>query len=376
MEHALHAASFETRLGITNRRRNRDVLASYLPLGSGSLRADVHVMRRILVTGGAGFLGSHLCERLLDEGHHVICLDNFYTGHRENVAHLVEGTHARRFELVRHDVVDHYYIEVDQIYHLACPASPPHYQRNPVRTMKTCVLGTMNMLELAQQTGARVLITSTSEIYGEPEIHPQREEYWGHVNPIGKRSCYDEGKRSGEAMAVAYAQHHDVDVRIVRIFNTYGPRMNEHDGRVISNFITQALRDQPITIYGDGSQTRSFCYQSDLIAGLLAMMDADSDPGPVNLGTQQELTVREIADVIVRLTESRSKLEFHPLPSDDPTRRRPDISKARRVLGWQPRVSLADGLAATIEFYRSRMPVLRGNGLRKAAARAAISSVK
>ncbi|HEU4611330.1 MAG TPA: NAD-dependent epimerase/dehydratase family protein, partial [Kofleriaceae bacterium] len=232
-------------------------------------------MRRILVTGGAGFLGSHLCERLLDEGHHVICLDNFYTGHTENVAHLGEGPHARRFELVRHDVVDHYYTEVDQIYHLACPASPPHYQRNPVRTLKTSVLGTMNMLELAQQTGARVLVTSTSEIYGEPELHPQREDYWGHVNPIGKRSCYDEGKRCGEAMAAAYAQQHRVDVRVVRIFNTYGPRMNEYDGRVISNFITQALREQPLTVYGDGSQTRSLCYQSDLIAGLVAMMNTD-----------------------------------------------------------------------------------------------------
>jgi UDP-glucuronate decarboxylase len=333
-------------------------------------------MRRILVTGGAGFLGSHLCERLLDEGHHVICLDNFYTGHAENVAHLIEGPHARRFELVRHDVVDHYYVEVDQIYHLACPASPPHYQRNPVRTLKTSILGTMNMLELAQQTGARVLITSTSEIYGEPEIHPQREDYWGHVNPIGKRSCYDEGKRCGEAMAVAYAQQHRVNVRVVRIFNTYGPRMNEYDGRVISNFITQALREQPITIYGDGSQTRSLCYQSDLINGLLAMMDSASDPGPVNLGTQQELSVREIADTILQLTKSSSKIEHHPLPSDDPTRRRPDISKARRVLGWQPRVTLAEGLAETIEYYRSRLPSRRFNGHRKPDARSAISSVK
>jgi UDP-glucuronate decarboxylase len=334
-------------------------------------------MRRILVTGGAGFLGSHLCERLLDAGHHVICLDNFYTGRPENVAHLSEGPHARRFELVRHDVVDHYYVEVDQIYHLACPASPPHYQRNPVRTLKTCVLGSIHMLELAQQTGARVLITSTSEIYGEPEMHPQREDYWGHVNPIGKRSCYDEGKRCGEALSVAYAQQHDVDVRVVRIFNTYGPRMNEYDGRVISNFITQALRDQPITIYGDGSQTRSLCYQSDLIAGLLAMMDTDTDPGPLNLGTQQEMTVFEIAQTIIELTKSSSRLEHHPLPSDDPTRRRPDISKARQVLGWQPTVSLADGLAETIEYYRSRLPARRGNGHRKTAAgRVAISSVK
>ncbi len=332
-------------------------------------------MRRILVTGGAGFLGSHLCERLLEDGHHVICLDNFYTGHAENVVDLADGEHARRFELVRHDVVDHYYTEVDQIYHLACPASPPHYQRNPVRTLKTSVIGTMNMLELAQQTGARLLITSTSEIYGEPEIHPQREDYWGHVNPIGKRSCYDEGKRCGEAMAIAYAQQHHVDVRVVRIFNTYGPRMNEYDGRVISNFVTQALRDQPITVYGDGSQTRSLCYQSDLIDGLLAMMNEDADPGPVNLGTQQELTINEIAQTILKLTKSSSAIEYQPLPSDDPTRRRPDISKARRVLGWQPRVSLAEGLAATIEYYRARMPSRRGNGPRKAIA-AGISSVK
>jgi UDP-glucuronate decarboxylase len=334
-------------------------------------------MRRTLVTGGAGFLGSHLCERLLDEGHHVICLDNFYTGHPENVAHLAEGPHGRRFELVRHDVVDHYYVEVDQIYHLACPASPPHYQRNPVRTLKTCVLGTVHMLELAQQTGARILVTSTSEIYGEPEMHPQREDYWGHVNPIGKRSCYDEGKRCGEALSVAYAEQHDVDVRVVRIFNTYGPRMNEYDGRVISNFITQALREQPISIYGDGSQTRSLCYQRDLIAGLLAMMETATDPGPINLGTQQEMTVLEIAQTIIELTKSSSRLEHHPLPSDDPTRRRPDISKARRVLGWQPEVSLADGLAETIDYYRSRMPARRGNGHRKSeAARVAISSLK
>lgn len=333
-------------------------------------------MRRILVTGGAGFLGSHLCEHLLDDGHHVICLDNFYTGHRENVAHLIEGPHARRFELVRHDVVDHYYVEVDQIYHLACPASPPHYQRNPVRTLKTCVVGTMNMLELAQQTSARLLISSTSEIYGEPQVHPQPEHYWGHANPIGKRSCYDEGKRCGEAMAVAYAQQLHVDVRVVRIFNTYGPRMNEYDGRVISNFITQALREQPLTVYGDGSQTRSLCYQSDLIAGLLLMMETTEDPGPINLGTQQEMTVREIADCILGLTSSASRIEYHPLPSDDPTRRRPDTTKAQRVLGWQPQVSLTEGLSETIEYYRSRMPARRGNGHRKAGRPAVISSVK
>jgi UDP-glucuronate decarboxylase len=333
-------------------------------------------MQRILVTGGAGFLGSHLCERLLDAGHRVLCVDNFYTGHHENVEHLAVGPHARRFELVRHDVVDGYYVEVDQIYHLACPASPPHYQHNPVRTLKTCVLGTMNMLELAQQTGARLLLTSTSEIYGDPESHPQREDYWGHVNPIGKRSCYEEGKRCGEALAVAYAQQHRVDVRVVRIFNTYGPRMNEYDGRVISNFITQALQDQPITIYGDGTQTRSLCYQSDLIDGLLAMMDVETNPGPVNLGAPEELTVHEIADTILRVTSSRSKLEYHPLPSDDPTRRRPDISKAQRVLGWEPTIPFADGLVDTIAYYRSRLPAQRGKGQRRSDGRAAISSVK
>jgi UDP-glucuronate decarboxylase len=326
-------------------------------------------MRRILVTGGAGFLGSHLCTRLVEAGHHVICLDNFYTGHPENVAHLRTGELARNFDLVRHDVVDRYYAEVDEIYHLACPASPVHYQHNPVRTLKTAVVGTMNVLELAQQTGARVLLSSTSEIYGEPEIHPQREDYWGHANPIGKRSCYDEGKRCGEALAVAYASQHRVDARIVRIFNTYGPRMHEADGRVVSNFITQALRNLPLTVYGDGSQTRSLCYQSDLIEGLIAMMKTTTDPGPVNLGNAEEMTVRELAELVAELTGSKLAIELKPLPSDDPTRRRPDITRARHVLGWEPRVAAREGITETIEYYRSRLPSRTGNGHHRSATR-------
>jgi UDP-glucuronate decarboxylase len=318
-------------------------------------------MRRVLVTGGAGFLGSHLCTRLLEEGHHVICLDNFYTGRPENVAHLMNGERARSFELVHHDVVECYQAEVDEIYHLACPASPVHYQHDSVRTLKTAVVGTINMLELAQRTGARILIASTSEIYGEPQVHPQREDYWGHANPIGKRSCYDEGKRCGEALAVAYAAHHHVSTRIVRIFNTYGPRMHEEDGRVVSNFIGQALTGQPLTIYGDGSQTRSLCYESDLIDGLIAMMQLGVDPGPINLGNPSELTVRRIAEVVIELSGSRSPIEHRPLPPDDPTRRRPDITKARRILRWEPRVTLTEGLARTIEYYRARLPAQRGN---------------
>jgi UDP-glucuronate decarboxylase len=298
----------------------------------------------------------------VENGDHVICLDNFFTGHPENVAALRTGAQAHRFDLVRHDVVDRYYAEVDEIYHLACPASPPHYQRNPVRTLKTAVVGTMNILELAQATGARVLIASTSEVYGEPEIHPQREDYWGHVNSIGKRACYDEGKRCGEALATAYAEQHGVEVRIARIFNTYGPRMDEHDGRVISNFITQALRDQPLTIYGDGSQTRSLCFYTDLINGLIRLMAHPRNPGPVNLGNPEELSVRHIAELVRELTGSGSSIEYRPLPSDDPTRRRPDISKARRVLGWQPRVSAAEGIARTIDYFRTLVPARSGNG--------------
>jgi UDP-glucuronate decarboxylase len=319
-------------------------------------------MRRVLITGGAGFLGSHLCSQLVENGDHVICLDNFFTGHPENVAQLSTGPQSHRFELVRHDVVDRYYAEVDEIYHLACPASPPHYQRNPVRTLKTAVVGTMNILELAQATGARVLIASTSEVYGEPEIHPQCEDYWGYVNSIGKRACYDEGKRCGEALATAYAEQHGVEIRLARIFNTYGPRMHEQDGRVISNFVTQVLCGQPLTIYGDGSQTRSLCFCSDLIEGLMRLMAHPRDPGPVNLGNPEELSVRQIADLVRELAGSSSPIDYRPLPADDPTRRRPDISKARCVLGWEPRVSAAEGIARTIDYFRSRVPARSGNG--------------
>jgi UDP-glucuronate decarboxylase len=319
-------------------------------------------MRRVLITGGAGFLGSHLCARLLDEGHHVICLDNFDTGHPGNIAQLGTGAHAHRFELVWHDVVDRYQAEVDEIYHLACPASPPHYQRNPVRTLTTAVVGTMNILELAQATGARVLIASTSEIYGEPQLHPQREDYWGHVNPIGKRACYDEGKRCGEAFAAAYADQHGVETRVARIFNTYGPRMHQDDGRVISNFVTQALRDEPLTIYGDGSQTRSLCFYADLIEGLVRLMAHPRDPGPVNLGNPEELSVRQIAELVRELAGSASPIDYRPLPPDDPTRRRPDIAKARRVLDWAPRVSAAEGIARTIEYFRTILPVRASSG--------------
>jgi UDP-glucuronate decarboxylase len=329
-------------------------------------------MRRVLITGGAGFLGSHLCARLVETGDHVICLDNFYTGNPENVAHLRTGIHAHRFELVRHDVVDRYYAEVDEIYHLACPASPPHYQRNPVRTLKTAVMGTMNVLELAQATGARVLIASTSEIYGEPEIHPQPEDYRGNVNSVGKRACYDEGKRCGEALGAAFADQHGVQTRIARIFNTYGPRMREDDGRVISNFATQALRGEPLTIYGDGSQTRSLCFYSDLIDGLIRLMAQPRNPGPVNLGNPEELMVREIAELVRELSGSASRIEYRPLPSDDPTRRRPDISKARRVLGWEPRVAAAEGIARTIEYFRALTPGWSSNG-RSIADRAAVA---
>ena len=327
------------------------------------------VMRRVLITGGAGFLGSHLCARLVESGQHVICLDNFFTGRPENVAQLRTGLHASRFELVRHDVVERYYAEVDEIYHLACPASPPHYQRNPVRTLKTAVMGTMNVLELAQATGARVLIASTSEVYGEPEIHPQREDYRGSVNSVGKRACYDEGKRCGEALGAAFADQHGVQVRIARIFNTYGPRMREDDGRVISNFAMQALRGEPMTIYGDGTQTRSLCFYSDLIEGLVRLMAQPCDPGPVNLGNPEELTVRQIAEMVRDVAGSGSPIEHRPLPSDDPTRRRPDISKARRVLGWEPKVHAVDGIAHTIEYFRRRLPrASNGRSARRTAA--------
>jgi UDP-glucuronate decarboxylase len=305
--------------------------------------------KRILVTGGAGFLGSHLCERLLGLGHEVVCLDNFFTAQRRNIEHLLGDS---RFELVRHDVTQPITIEVDEIFHLACPASPVHYQRNPVRTIRTAVQGTLNMLDMAREVDASIMIASTSEVYGDPKEHPQKEPYWGHVNPIGPRACYDEGKRCAETLTVSYASQYGVRTRIARIFNTYGPRMHEDDGRVVSNFVLQALRGLPISTYGDGSQTRSFCYCSDLIEGFLGMMALPEDPGPVNLGNPRESTIRELAEMVVRQTGSKSELRFDPLPVDDPTRRCPDISKARRLLGWEPKVSLEQGLERTIEYMR------------------------
>jgi UDP-glucuronate decarboxylase len=309
-------------------------------------------MSRILVTGGAGFLGSHLCERLLGDGHEVLCLDNFFTGSRRNVEHLLEN---HRFELFRHDVIHPIVVEVDQVYHLACPASPIHYQRNPVRTIRTAVQGTLNMLDLARDVRGRILIASTSEVYGDPEEHPQREGYWGHVNPIGPRACYDEGKRCAEALTVSYARQYGVDTRIARIFNTYGPRMHENDGRVVSNFVLQALRNLPITLYGDGSQTRSFCYVSDLVSGLIGLMEHASDPGPTNLGNPHEQTIRELAELVKEQTGSSSPLVYEPLPQDDPIRRRPDIARARGLLGWSPVVPVAEGIRRTIEDFRGRL---------------------
>jgi UDP-glucuronate decarboxylase len=307
-------------------------------------------MKTILVTGGAGFLGSHLCDRLIERGDEVICLDNFFTGRKENVRHLVGNP---RFELVRHDIVHPIYLEADQIYNLACPASPVHYQYNPIKTIKTSTVGMVNVLGLAKRCRARLLQASTSEVYGDPEIHPQTEDYWGHVNPIGPRSCYDEGKRVAESLCVNYAQEHRMTVRLIRIFNTYGPRMDPRDGRVVSNFIVQALKGEPLTIYGDGAQTRSFCYVSDLIDGMMRLMDYEgSDPGPVNIGNPGEYSMRQLAEAALKLTGSKSPLERRPLPPDDPTRRRPDITKARTLLGWEPKVNLETGLKQTIEYYR------------------------
>jgi UDP-glucuronate decarboxylase len=308
---------------------------------------------RILVTGGAGFIGSHLCERLLERGQEVVCLDNFFTGARQNVEHLLGNP---RFELVRHDVTQPIIIEVDQIYHLACPASPIHYQKNPVRTIRTAVHGTLNMLDMAREVHARILIASTSEVYGDPEQHPQTETYWGNVNPIGPRSCYDEGKRCAEALTVSYARQYGVQTRISRIFNTFGPRMHENDGRVVSNFALQALRGEDITIYGQGTQTRSFCYVSDLIEAFQRFMALEDDPGPVNLGNPKEETIRELAERVIKLVGSRSRLRFDPLPVDDPLRRKPDIAKARKLLGWEPEVSIEEGLARTIDYFRASHP--------------------
>ena len=307
-------------------------------------------MKRILITGGAGFLGSHLCDRLIAAGQEVLCLDNFFTGSRENIRHLLGNPH---FEYIRHDITNPIYIEVDQIYNLACPASPVHYQYNPIKTTKTSVMGSINTLGLAKRIKARILQASTSEVYGDPEVHPQQEAYWGRVNPIGIRSCYDEGKRAAECLMMDYHRQNYVDVKIVRIFNTYGPRMAVQDGRVVSNFIVQALKGEAITVYGDGSQTRSFCYVDDLIDGLIRMMDSpEGFTGPVNMGNPEEFTIRQLAETVIRMTGSRSRIIYRPLPQDDPVQRRPDIALAREKLGWEPRTPLSDGLEKTIAYFR------------------------
>ena len=305
--------------------------------------------RRVLVTGGAGFLGSHLCERLVDAGHDVLCIDNYFTGRRANVAHLIGNP---RFEIMRHDVTFPLYVEVDEIYNLACPASPIHYQHDPVQTTKTSVHGAINMLGLAKRLRAKILQASTSEVYGDPTVHPQTEDYWGHVNPIGFRSCYDEGKRCAETLFFDYHRQHRLRIKVARIFNTYGPRMHPQDGRVVSNFIMQALAGEPITIYGDGSQTRSFCFVDDLIEGLIRLMETgDGITGPMNIGNPVEMSIRELAEAVIDLTGSRSELVFQPLPHDDPVQRRPDIGFARRALDWEPRVKLRDGLSRTIAYF-------------------------
>ncbi len=309
--------------------------------------------KRILVTGGAGFLGSHLCERLLNEGNEVACLDNFFTGQKQNVVHLLGNPY---FELIRHDVSMPYYIEVDEIYNLACPASPVHYQYNPIKTVKTSVMGAINMLGLAKRIRAKILQASTSEVYGDPKVHPQPEEYWGHVNPIGDRACYDEGKRAAETLFVNYHRQNKVRIKIVRIFNTYGPRMHPNDGRVVSNFIVQALTGKDITIYGDGSQTRSFCYADDLVDGFIRMMQtSDEITGPVNLGNPGEFTILELAKKIIHLTGSKSKIIYQPLPSDDPMQRQPDIAKAKNLLGWEPKIPLEEGLIHTIAYFKKTL---------------------
>lgn len=306
-------------------------------------------MKRILVTGGAGFLGSHLCERLLEEGHDVLCVDNFFSGNKENVRHLLANPY---FELIRHDIIHPLFVEVDEIYHLACPASPIHYQFNAIKTVKTNVLGTINMLGLAKRVKAKILLASSSEIYGNPEVHPQPEDYWGRVNPIGLRSCYDEGKRVAETLMMDYHRQNKVETKIARIFNSYGPRMALNDGRVISNFIIQSLKGEPLTVYGQGKQTRSFCYVDDIIEGLIQLMNTDSYPYPLNLGNPEEITIIELAKMIIDLSQSSSSLQFQPLPPDDPQRRCPDITKAKKILNWEPRTELDSGLKATIQYFQ------------------------
>jgi UDP-glucuronate decarboxylase len=313
---------------------------------------------RILVTGGAGFIGSHLCERLIAEGQEVICLDNFFTGRRENIFHLLDH---RSFELLRHDVIEPVLLEVDQIYNLACPASPIHYQYNPVKTVKTSVMGMINMLGLAKRVRARILQASTSEVYGDPLVHPQQEEYWGNVNPIGLRSCYDEGKRIAETLMMDYHRQNRVDTRIARIFNTYGPRMLENDGRVVSNFIVQALRGEPLTLYGAGDQTRSFCYADDLVEGLIRLMNSTDLHDPVNLGNPGEFTIKELAEEVVRICDSRSGVTYLPLPQDDPRQRKPDITRAQALLGWTPTIALREGLEKTVAYFRHKIAQTRNS---------------
>ncbi len=309
------------------------------------------ITKKILITGGAGFLGSHLSERLLQQGHEVLCVDNYFTGNKANILHLIDNP---KFELMRHDVTFPLYVEVDEIYNLACPASPIHYQHDPVQTTKTSVHGAINMLGLAKRVNAKILQASTSEVYGDPSVHPQREEYWGNVNPIGIRSCYDEGKRCAETLFFDYHRQHDLRIKVMRIFNTYGPRMHPDDGRVVSNFIVQALRGEPITIYGDGSQTRSFCYVDDLIDGMISLMESgDEFTGPVNIGNPNEFTIRQLAEVIIEATNSGSEIISQPLPSDDPKQRQPDISLANSELGWQPSIELNEGVRKTIDYFRS-----------------------
>jgi UDP-glucuronate decarboxylase len=309
-------------------------------------------MKTILVTGGAGFIGSHLCEFLLKQGHYVICLDNFFTGSKENIKHLLDFDN---FEVIRHDIIDPIKLEVEEIYNLACPASPVHYQYNAIKTLKTSILGTMNMLGLAKRVKARILQASTSEVYGDPQIHPQPESYRGNVNPIGPRACYDEGKRAAETLCFDYHRQHNVDIRVVRIFNTYGPNMQINDGRVVSNFIVQALKNEDITVYGDGKQTRSFCYVSDLVRGMVDFMNQDHSLGPINLGNDGEFTILELAEKIIKLTNSKSKIVFKPLPEDDPLQRKPDLTLARKIIQYEPTIPLEEGLIKTIEYFRKRL---------------------
>ena len=306
--------------------------------------------KRILITGGAGFLGSQLCEKLLNEDHEVICLDNYFTGQKENITHLLKNPY---FEIIRHDVTMPFFIEVDEIYNLACPASPIHYQYNPIKTIKTSVMGAINMLGLAKRIKAKILQASTSEVYGDPDVHPQTESYWGNVNPIGERSCYDEGKRCAESLFVNYHKQNDIRIKIIRIFNTYGPKMHPNDGRVVSNFIMQALQNKDITIFGKGTQTRSFCYVDDLLDGLVRMMGTDDRViGPINMGNPFEFSMNELANLVIKLTDSKSKLVFLPLPSDDPLQRKPDISKAKEILNWEPKIELEEGLKETIKYFK------------------------